>query len=191
MKTPAQAIEIGVKEYYGAYTDAINEFWEHSKVIAGVPLQDWLIAQATQESRFNQNATSPVGAKGVAQFMEATAKQVADELKQHKMFKDGFDRTNPTQSIYAQVYYMNKLFKTWSWKRTDASRMQLALASYNAGAGNIIKAQKASGNKKHWLEIKGSLKKITGNNSKETIIYVSNITDFAVIVEDYKQDIEA
>lgn len=189
MKTPAQAIEIGLKEHYGTYTDAINEFWQHDKVIAGVPLEHWLIAQATQESRFNAMATSPVGAKGIAQFMPATAKQVANELKAHHLFKDGFDVTNKTQSIYAQVHYMNNLFAMWSWKRTDASRMQLALASYNAGAGNILKAQKASGNKKHWLEIKNYLKKITGLNSKETIKYVSNITDFAVIIEDYKQDL--
>lgn len=190
MKTPAQAIKIGVSEYYGTYTSAINEFWKHSKVIAGVPLENWLIAQATQESRFNPNATSPVGAKGVAQFMDFTAKEVEQELKHLDLFKDGFDRTNPTQSVYAQVYYMSKLFKTWSWKRTDASRMQLALASYNAGAVNIIKAQKASGNKKHWLEIKSHLKKITGHHSRETVKYVSIITDFAIIVEDYKQDLE-
>jgi CRISPR/Cas system CMR-associated protein Cmr5 small subunit len=66
--------------------------------------------------------------------------------------------------------------------------MQLVLASYNAGAGNILKAQKLSGEKKHWLEIKNHLIKVTGKNSKETIKYVSVITDFAVIIEDYKQD---
>ena len=186
MKTPAQAIKIGINEHYGTYTDAINEFWKHSKVIAGVPLENWLISQATQESRFNPIATSPVGAKGIAQFMSATAKEVEQELKHLDLFKDGFDRTNPKQSIFAQVHYMNKLFNTWKWKRTDASRMQLALASYNAGAGNIIKAQKASGNKKHWLEIKSHLKRITGHNSRETIKYVSNITNYAIIIEDYK-----
>ena len=191
MKTPAQSIEIGVTKHFDTYTEAIGELWEHSKVIAGIPLENWLIAQATQESRFNPNATSQVGAKGIAQFMSATAKQVAQELKHLDLFKNGFDRTNTKQSIFAQVHYMNTLFNTWSWSRTDASRMQLALASYNAGAGNIIKAQKASGGKKHWLEIKSHLKRITGTNSKETVKYVSNITNYAIIVEDYKKDLTA
>lgn len=188
MKTPTQSIKIGIKDFYTTYQDAVKLLWEHSKEVAGMPIENWFIAQATQESRFNTLAVSPVGAKGVAQFMEYTAKEVEQELKHLDLFKDGFDRENATQSIYAQVHYMNKLFKTWSWKRTDTSRMQLALASYNAGAGNIIKAQKLSGGKKHWLEIKSHLKKVTGNNSKETIKYVSIITDFAIIVEDYKQD---
>lgn len=188
MKTPSQAIKIGIEKYYKIYEDAVKQLWEHETIIAGLPIIHWFIAQAVQESRFNTLAVSPVGAKGIAQFMEATAKEVEKELKHLELFKNGFNRENATQSIYAQVHYMNKLFKTWKWKRTGASRMQLALASYNAGAGSIIKAQKLSGDKKHWLEIKNHLVKVTGNNSKETIKYVSIITDFVIIIEDYKQD---
>ncbi len=188
MKTPAQAIKTGIDNYYKTYEDAVAKLWEHEKVIAGLPIVHWFIAQAVQESRFDSLAVSPVGAKGIAQFMDATAKEVEKELNHLELFKNGFNRENDTQSIYAQVHYVNKLFKTWKWKRTGASRMQLALASYNAGAGNILKAQKLSGEKKHWLEIKNHLIKVTGKNSKETIKYVSVITDFAVIIEDYKQD---
>ena len=188
MKTPAQAIKTGIDNYYKTYEDAVAKLWEHEKVIAGLPIVHWFIAQTVQESRFDSLAVSPVGAKGIAQFMDATAKEVEKELNHLELFKNGFNRENDTQSIYAQVYYVNKLFKTWKWKRTGASRMQLALASYNAGAGNILKAQKLSGEKKHWLEIKNHLIKVTGKNSKETIKYVSVITDFAVIIEDYKQD---
>ena len=188
MKTSAQAIRIGIDTYYKTYQDAVAKFWEHGKQVAGLPVEHWLIAQAVQESRFDNLATSPVGAKGIAQFMQATANDVANDLKHLDLFKNGFNREDATQSIYAQVYYMNKLFKTWKWQRTDASRMQLALASYNAGAGNIIQAQKLSGSKKHWLEIKNYLGKVTGNNEKETVKYVSVITDFAIIIEDYKQD---
>lgn len=191
MKTPAQAIIIGLNEYLEIYKQAIAELWQHDKVINGVPLENWLIAQAVQESRFNAKAVSPVGAKGIAQFMPATANEVASDLKHLKLFGNGFDREDEKQSIYAQVHYMNKLFKQWSWKRTDASRMQLALASYNAGTGNILKAQKESGGKRHWLEIKGFLKRVTGHNSKETIKYISNITSYALIVEDYKNDLKA
>lgn len=197
MRTPTHSIEFGIKEYLEIYTRAVAELWQHETIIAGIPIENWLIAQATQESRFDANAISPVGAKGIAQFMPATAKEVSTALQTMKLkpiasytyidlFKDGFDVANPTQSIFAQVFYMNTLFKTWHWKRTDASRIQLALASYNAGTGNILKAQKSSGNKKHWIEIKSHLKRITGIHSKETIKYVSNIANFALIVEDFK-----
>jgi len=186
---PQKAIVLGIVKYLDIYKEAVKEFWKHDKVIAGIPVENWFIAQATQESRFNTNAVSPVGALGIAQFMEKTAKAVESDLKHIELFANGFDRTNAKQSIYAQVYYMNKLFNTWNWKRSDVSRMQLALASYNAGIGNILKAQKVSGNKKHWIEIKGSLRRVTGHHSKETTIYLSNICNYALIVEDLKNDI--
>lgn len=188
MKTPTGSIQIGISDYYRAYTSAIKEFWKHDKVIAGMPVESWFIAQATQESRFNASAVSPVGALGIAQFMPETAEMVANELAQHEMFKNGFDRSDINQSIWAQVYYMNKLFGTWSWKRSTTSKMQLALASYNAGIGNILKAQKVSGDKKHWIEIKSSLHKVTGRHSKETTKYVSNICNYALIVQDLKHN---
>ena len=197
MKTPIEAIHIGIKDYLEVYKQAVHELWQHDVIIDGIPVENWLIAQATQESRFNANAISPVGALGIAQFMPATTKDVSRALQRLKLtpkasytyydiFEKEFDATNPIQSIYAQVYYMNTLFKMWHWKRSNTSKMQLTLASYNAGTGNILKAQKASGDKRHWIEIKSYLKRITAHHSKETIKYVSNIGNFALIIEDYK-----
>lgn len=188
MKTVAQAIEIGVKKYLDEYEDAVNVLWKHNKQITEkIDILSFLIAQAVQESRFDSKAVSPAGAVGIAQFMSPTAKQVGEELKSKlALFKDGFDRENPIQSIWAQVYYMNKLFKTWDLGREDIERLKLALASYNAGTGNILKAQKASGNKKFWEEIKLSLSSITGKNSKETIGYVDNIMAYAFDVYKFR-----
>jgi membrane-bound lytic murein transglycosylase MltF len=186
MKRADEAIIIGINEYYEVYTQAVNQLWERNKTVTGIPIEHWLIAQCVQESRFDRFATSPVGANGIAQFMQTTAQQVAHELKHIDLFKDGFDTENTTQSIFAQVYYMNKMFDTWSWKRTDASRMTLALASYNAGAGHISEAQQKSGNKAHWFLIKHYLNDVTGEHSKETINYVEKITEYAIIVCDYK-----
>ncbi len=188
MKTVAQAIEIGVKKYLDEYEDAVNVLWKHNKQITEkIDILSFLIAQAVQESRFDSKAVSPAGAVGIAQFMSPTAKQVGEELKSKlALFKDGFDRENPIQSIWAQVYYMNKLFKTWDLGREDIERLKLALASYNAGTGNILKAQKVSGNKKFWEEIKLSLSSITGKNSKETIGYVDNIMAYAFDVYKFR-----
>lgn len=188
MKTVAQAIEIGVKKYLDEYEDAVNVLWKHNtQITEKIDILSFLIAQAVQESRFDSKAVSPAGAVGIAQFMSPTARQVEEELKSKlALFKDGFDRENPIQSIWAQVYYMNKLFKTWDLGRVDSERLKLALASYNAGTGNILKAQKASGNKKFWEEIKLSLSSITGKNSKETIGYVDNIMAYAFDVYKFR-----
>ncbi len=182
--SPKDAIALGKKKYLHEYEDAITVLWKHNKQITPeLNISSFLIAQAVQESRFNPTAVSPAGAVGIAQFMKPTAAQVADELKPKlALFKDGFDRENPIQSIWAQVYYMNKLFKVWDLGRADSERLKLALASYNAGTRNILKAQKQSGDKKFWNEIKEHLHLVTGKNSEETITYVDNIFKYAVDV---------
>lgn len=190
MLSVSKAIELGVKTYSNEYEDAINVLWKHNtQITPEINISSFLIAQAVQESRFDSKAVSPAGAVGIAQFMIPTAAQIGEELKTKlALFKDGFDRENPKQSIWAQVYYMNKLFKTWDLGRVEAERLKLALASYNAGTGNILKAQKQSGDKKFWDEIKLSLSSVTGEkNSKETIGYVDNIFKYAVDVDNFKE----
>ena len=188
MLSVSKAIEIGVKTYSNEYEDAINALWKHNtQITPEINISSFLIAQAVQESRFDSIAVSPAGAVGIAQFMKPTATQIGEELKTKlALFKDGFNRENPEQSIWAQVYYMNKLFKTWDLGRVEAERLKLALASYNAGTGNILKAQKASGNLYFWNEIKEHLHLITGKNSEETIGYVDNIFKYAVDVQNYR-----
>lgn len=190
MKTVSQAIEIGVNKYLNEYEDAVNVLWKHNKQITDkIDILSFLVAQAVQESRFDEKAVSPAGAVGIAQFMATTSKQVAEELKPKlSLFKDGFDRENPIQSIWAQVYYMNKLFKTWDLGRVEVERFKLALASYNAGTGNILKAQKLSCDKKLWHEIKLFLSSVTGKNSIETIGYVDNIIKYATDVNKFRMN---
>lgn len=189
MISAPKAIELGVKTYADEYEDAINVLWKHNtQITPEINVLSFFIAQAVQESRFDEKAVSPAGAVGIAQFMKATAEQIAKELKPKlALFKNGFDRENAIQSIWAQVYYMNKLFKVWDLGRVDEERLKLALASYNAGIRNILRSQKKSGNKKFWNEIKLSLSSVTGRNSKETITYVDNIFKYAVDVERFSR----
>ena len=188
MITVANAIEVGVKTYSNEYEDAINVLWKHNtQITTQLSISDFLIAQAVQESRFDPKAVSPAGAVGIAQFMKPTATQIGEELKTKlALFKNGFDRENPTQSVWAQVYYMNKLFKVWDLGRTDEERLKLAFASYNAGIRNILRAQKKSGNKKFWNEIRLSLPLVKGDNARETIGYVDYIFKYATDVQKFK-----
>jgi soluble lytic murein transglycosylase-like protein len=73
-------------------------------------------AQISQESRFDPNAVSPAGAKGIAQFMPDTAARFG--------LSNPFD---PYASLEAYGQYMNQLLTMFNW------RADLALAGYNSG----------------------------------------------------------
>ena len=54
-------------------------------------------------------------------------------------------------------------------------RFMLAAASYNAGAGHLIKAQRACNNARNYPEIIICLPDITGHHANETKDYVRKI----------------
>ena len=83
-------------------------------------------AQAQAESAFNPRAVSPMGARGIAQFMPAT----------WATWAPGADPFDPVAGIRAQHRYM-----LWLEARC-AGHLDPALGAYNAGLGNIRKAQR-------------------------------------------------
>lgn len=79
-------------------------------------------------------------------------------------------------AIEAGAYYMARLRHVWAVERTSLQRNALAQASYNAGAGNIIKAQKLCGNARLWETVAVCLHMVTGQkNAAETRTYVARI----------------
>jgi len=137
-----------------------------------LPGYDWrlLKSQFFQESSFNPLARSPAGALGFAQIMPATWAR----------FGDG-DPLDARDSINAGARVMADMIGQWSWPRPDIDRTCLALASYNAGLGHILKAQKLSGNASGYAEIIAHLPAVTGDNhSAETIEYVRKILGYWV-----------
>lgn len=151
-----QQIQQSVRKYWGDFPHW--QFWK---------------AQLYQESLFDPEAVSPVGARGIAQFMPATWDQVIREI--------GLGNVSPHDSKYAILagaYYMAKLRKGWSAKRSEVDRQRLALASYNAGMGNLLKAQRACGGANEYHRIEACLPQITGHFSQETITYVARIEDY-------------
>ena len=126
-------------------------------------------SQMWAESDFRPAVVSHVGAEGLAQFMPATWKEVADELG------ITLPATDPGAAIKAQAYYMEHLSSKWSSRRPEACRLRLAMASYNAGFGNILKAQRLALMTPCWDTIQNSLPEVTGRHSEETIGYVDRI----------------
>jgi len=140
------------------------------------PNQDWrlLKSQLRQESQFNPNATSRSGAVGLMQFMPETWNEWSA--------KAGFPqslRNEPEASIMAGALYMMDLWAEWDSPRPEIDRYCLALASYNAGLANIIKAQKLAGGVNDYKAIIQKLKEVTGpKNAHETMTYVRRILNY-------------
>lgn len=87
-----------------------------------------LAAQVHQESAWRPEAVSHVGARGLAQFMPATARWWCE--------REGIDEClphNPTWALRAMVGYDKFLFDRAPPHLSDFDRLWLALRSYNGG----------------------------------------------------------
>lgn len=131
----------------------------------------WNKAQLVAESRLDPNAKSPVGAMGLGQFMPDTWSQMQRELD----FPANATAYASSYNIQAHAYYMRQLRNQFKKPRPEWDRHSLALASYNAGLGNILKAQQKGGNSLLYAPMAKALPLVTGHHSKETTDYVNRI----------------
>lgn len=118
-----------------------------------------------------------MGAEGIAQFMPGTWLEVS-----RAMGKKNINPKMAKPAILAGAWYMARMKKTWIAPRPEADRYSLALASYNAGAGNLIKAQRKCGGKNGYAEIISCLPDVTGRYATETINYVKRIWRYWTIM---------
>lgn len=93
----------------------------------------FILAMIKQESRFDENAVSYRGARGLMQIMPVTNDELIDEL-------DLDVAQLPDQNVIAGIYYFSKLYELFSDAAED-DRLRLALAAYNAGPSRIYDAQ--------------------------------------------------
>lgn len=100
----------------------INTFIQAAATEHGIdPLLIKAIIKA--ESNFDPTAVSPKGAQGLMQLMPATARdlQVADPF-------------DPQANIIGGTKYLHSLLESFGWD------IELSLAAYNAGPGNVKQA---------------------------------------------------
>ncbi len=95
--------------YADLFTQAGSRYGVDPAVLAGM---------ARTESNFNSAAVSPAGARGLMQFMPATAAGL------------GVDTSDPASSIDGAARYLSRLTEQFG-------STQLALAAYNAGPGTV------------------------------------------------------
>ncbi len=129
-------------------------------------------AQLWQESRLNPNATSPVGAAGVGQFMPGTWR----DMQKRNIVPDGVSVRNVHYNIHASASYMRIQLNGWQRQgRTQGDLYDLGLAGYNAGRGHLYKSQRLCDGAMSYSGIIACLPDVTGEHSKETIDYVEKI----------------
>ncbi|HJO77455.1 MAG TPA: lytic transglycosylase domain-containing protein, partial [Pelagibacteraceae bacterium] len=112
-----------------------------------MPKLELILAVIRQESEFDENATSYVGARGLMQLMPYTAKLIA---KQAKLPYSKNKLKNPDYNIKLGSYYLAGLLEEYE------GSYPFVLAAYNAGPKRV----------KYW-------KKINGNPQKGKIDYVN------------------
>ena len=162
-------------ERYNRVTKYDSYFKKYSKHCFG-PGFDWRYfkSQAIAESNLNSDAKSHVGAKGIMQIMPKTFKEI-----KYKNPSIKGTSLQPKWNIAAGILYDRAIWKLWKAKRPFTDRLAFMFGSYNAGKGNILKAQKIAESKgmdpNIWSSIKKNLMNVTGRHSKETIGYVDKI----------------
>ncbi len=104
------------------------------KAQADSTIWDWrlLSAIAYTESRFNPNAGSFAGAKGLMQLMPETMIGLGGDPK---------TMLEPEENLRLGIEYLNRTYQLIQSARTNDDRIRLTLAAYNAGLGHIRDAQ--------------------------------------------------
>ena len=121
---------LGVQNFY-------VPIFEEALEAEGVPLE--LKYLPVVESAFDPMATSRVGAAGLWQFMVPTAKHYG--LTVNSLLDE---RRDPIKSSQAAARYLKDLYKSFGdWT--------LAIAAYNCGRNNVLKAiKRAGGARDYW-----------------------------------------
>ena len=111
---------------------------------------DWrlLAAMSYQESGFDPQAVSSMGAMGLMQLMPSTADAMG--VPRDKRF-------DPEQNISASARYIRKVSQSFSDIKDAEERIKFTLAAYNGGVGHVQDAQtltrKAGRDHQVWQEV--------------------------------------
>lgn len=138
-----------------------------------------LAAIGYQESRWNAQAVSPTGVRGLMMLTMPTASELGIQ-----------NRSNPRLSIIGAARYLSQLLARLPASIPQPDRLWMALAAYNIGYGHVMDARRITarqgGNPDHWVDVKQRLPLLAEHryysrtrfgyaNGVEAAHYVSNI----------------
>ena len=125
-----------------------------------------------QESSFDRTAVSHAGARGMMQLMPGTAREQAGKM--------GFDydsyrlTSDPAYNVMLGSSYFSRLLNNWG------GNVPLAVASYNAGSGNVRKWVNAYGDPRTGTDV---LRWIEAIPFAETKGYVQRVIENSVVYD--------
>lgn len=151
--------ELMIKQMYKKeYSEYVTKYSQEYEVD-----ENLIYALIKAESNFNPNAVSASNAKGLMQLMYATAQEIASknniELTETNILE-------PEINIKLGVQYISELIKKYEC-------VELALAAYNAGSGNVDK----------WIK-NGTIK--SDGTDAENIPYKETNTYIRKVMRDYQ-----
>jgi membrane-bound lytic murein transglycosylase MltF len=151
-----------------------DTFRKYSKRYFGIGY-DWRIfkAQAMAESEMNPNAVSWVGARGLMQLMPSTYKGIQSRSTGWGSIDD------PEWNIAAGILHDRYLWRKWERDSIHTDRREFMFASYNAGEGTIMNAQRACRAKaldhRAWSSVESVAPQVPRWRYRETLGYVRKI----------------
>jgi soluble lytic murein transglycosylase len=125
-----------------------------------------------QESSFNPYAVSHAGARGMMQLMPGTAREQAGKVGV------GYDGTrlytDPNYNVLLGSTYFQRMLNMWN------GNVPLAVASYNAGYGNVRKWVRAYGDPRGRKDVLQWIEQIPFS---ETKAYVQRVIENSVVYD--------
>lgn len=141
---------------------------------ASVSSDLWSLAQgiSRQESSFDPYALSHAGARGMMQLMVGTARDQAGKMGV------GFDSykllSDPSYNVMLGSAYFQRMLNIWN------GNVPLAVASYNAGSGNVGKWVRQYGDPRGQVDVVGWIEAIPFD---ETRGYVERVIENSVVYD--------
>ncbi|MBC8755011.1 transporter substrate-binding domain-containing protein [Kordia sp. YSTF-M3] len=119
-------------EYYSLKNNQISRYDNLIKIHSKKIGWDWRLLASViyQESKFDPDANSWVGAKGLMQIMPVTAKSLGIK-----------NLSDPNESIRGGATYLNQIYDQFIEVSDSLNRIKLTMASYNCGLGHVKDAQ--------------------------------------------------
>lgn len=146
------AVNIDEHDVHGFKNDiteklpSLKKYFLQASLKSKIPWR-WIASVAYQESNWEQDSLSNMGAAGIMQLTEETAKRLGVN-----------DRYNVQANILGGAEYLNMLYSHWPKNIPSQDRWALTLVSYNMGLGHLKDAQSLAIDKKRnpfsWNELK-------------------------------------
>jgi len=139
----------------------------------------WSLAHgiSRQESSFDPYAVSHAGARGMMQLMVGTAREQAGKMGV------GFDSyrliSDPSYNVMIGSSYFKRMLNIWG------GSVPLAVASYNAGSGNVGKWVRQYGDPRSQVDM---LKWIEAIPYSETRAYVQRVIENSVVYDSLRSN---